>query len=273
MSFFVCKKGVFVNLNPRKIIQKAFIWIALAEAFVLAFFSLFFDGRVLLFAGPSNSTFETKTIVNDPVQEIQNYDISEFFYFTQEGGSSWYGKQFHLRRTSSGEPFDMNRFSVAHRSLPFGTIVRITNLANGAKALARVTDRGPFVKNRIIDFSFKTAKELGALGNPRVKIEALVADQDKFNPEGNYFFGYSYELPLVCLPEGKFNIIAKFSNFDEAVNFFSKFVQNFSERYVYLFVPANISNENHDLSARDYYIGYFLIEKEKIQESLVRREK
>lgn len=261
-----------MSLNSKKIIKKTLIWIGLAGAFVLAFFSLFFDGRILLFASPSNSILDTKTIVNDPIEEMQNFDISEFFYFTQEGGSSWYGKRFHLRRTSSGEPFNMNRLSVAHRFLPFGTIVRITNLANGAKALARVTDRGPFVKNRIIDFSFQTAKELGALGNPKVKIEALVAEQDKFDPEGNYFFGYSFDLPLVCLPEGKFNIIAKFSNFDEAVDFYSKFVQNFPDMFVYLFVPTNTSNENYNLSTRDYYIGYFPIEKEKIQKSLVRRE-
>ncbi|MGQ9819041.1 MAG: septal ring lytic transglycosylase RlpA family protein [Candidatus Kapaibacteriales bacterium] len=261
-----------MSLNSKRFIQKILFGIILVGAFALAFFSLFFNGRVLLFAGPNNSTLDTKTIVESPIEEIQNYDISEFFYFTHEGGSSWYGKRFHMRRTSSGEPFDMNRLSVAHRFLPFGTIVRITNLENGAKVLARVTDRGPFVKNRIIDFSFKTAKELGALGNPKVKIEALVTDQDKFNPEGNYFFGYSYNLPLVCLPDGKFDIVAKFSNFDEAVDFYSKFVQNFPEVFVYLFVPVNISNESYHLSIREYYIGYFPVGKENIQESFVHRE-
>lgn len=261
-----------MNSNSKKIIKKTLILIALAGVFALAFFSLFFDGRVLLFASPSNSILETKTKFSNPIEELKNFDISEFFYFTQEGGSSWYGRRFHMRRTSSGEPFDMNRFSVAHRFLPFGTIVRITNLANGSKVLARVTDRGPFVKKRIIDFSFKTAKELGALGNPKVKIEALIPNQFKFDLKGHYFFGYSFDLLLVCLPKDKFNILAKFSNFDEAVDFYSKFVQNFPSMFVYLLVPANTPNEYYTLSTREYYIGYLPIEREKTQESLESQE-
>ena len=93
----------------------------------------------------------------------------------QVGQASWYGKQFQGRRTASGEPFDMNQFTCAHPSLPFGTKVRITNLANGKSVVATVNDRGPYSGGRIVDVSYRAAKALDfvAAGTARVKLEAL----------------------------------------------------------------------------------------------------
>ncbi|MDP4220801.1 MAG: septal ring lytic transglycosylase RlpA family protein [Bacteroidota bacterium] len=77
------------------------------------------------------------------------------------GTASWYGHKFHNRKTASGKRFDQDAFMAAHRSLPFGTLLRVTNIANNRSCIVEVTDRGPFVKNRIIDLSRRAARELG----------------------------------------------------------------------------------------------------------------
>jgi len=79
----------------------------------------------------------------------------------QVGRASWYGKAFAGRSTASGEPFDMFRFTAAHRTLPLGTWVKVTNLANGHSIMVRINDRGPYWGNRIIDLSYAAARILG----------------------------------------------------------------------------------------------------------------
>lgn len=82
----------------------------------------------------------------------------------QRGQASWYGPRFNGRRTASGERFDMTEFTAAHRTLPFGTLVRVHSLVNGRDVDVRITDRGPYAGNRIIDLSRAAAEELGMLG-------------------------------------------------------------------------------------------------------------
>jgi rare lipoprotein A len=82
----------------------------------------------------------------------------------QRGHASWYGPGFHNRRTASGERFDMHALTAAHRTLPFGTLVRVRSLVNGREVDVRITDRGPYSRGRIIDLSRGAAEELGMLG-------------------------------------------------------------------------------------------------------------
>jgi len=84
--------------------------------------------------------------------------------YTEEGIASWYGIPFHGRRASNGEVYDMNKLTAAHRTLPFETVVRVTNLSNGKATVVRITDRGPFVDNRIIDLSMAAAREIDSVG-------------------------------------------------------------------------------------------------------------
>lgn len=79
------------------------------------------------------------------------------------GLASWYGPRFHGRRTASGERFDMHAYTAAHRTLPFGTIVRVRSLRNGRTVDVRINDRGPFLKQRVIDLSRASAEALGLL--------------------------------------------------------------------------------------------------------------
>src|SRR5437762_3762354 len=82
----------------------------------------------------------------------------------ETGLASWYGYPHHGRRTASGEIYDMNELTAAHRTLPLGTRLLVTNLANGRSVEVRVNDRGPFVKGRILDLSYAAARTLGAEG-------------------------------------------------------------------------------------------------------------
>lgn len=81
----------------------------------------------------------------------------------ERGKASWYGPRFQGRRTASGERFDMNELTAAHRSLPFGTRVRVRNVENQRNVVVRINDRGPYVKDRIIDLSKAAAAALDLL--------------------------------------------------------------------------------------------------------------
>lgn len=91
------------------------------------------------------------------------------------GLASWYGPEFHGRQTASREVFDMNDLTAAHRTLPFGTQVLVTNLENDRTVVVRINDRGPFVRGRIIDLSYGAARILGLVGpgTARVRMEVL----------------------------------------------------------------------------------------------------
>lgn len=94
---------------------------------------------------------------------------------TQVGMASWYGEDYHGKRTTSGEVYDMYKLTAAHCCLPLGTRVKVTNLTNGKSVTVRIIDRGPFKKDRIIDLSFVAAKEIGLIGHgtERVSIKVI----------------------------------------------------------------------------------------------------
>src|ERR1700723_143029 len=95
--------------------------------------------------------------------------------YVEEGVASWYGVPFNGRRTSNGEIYDMHTFTAAHRTLPFGAVVRVTNLRNGKQAQVRINDRGPFVADRGIDLSLSAAQaiEMVGTGTSQVRLEVI----------------------------------------------------------------------------------------------------
>ena len=100
----------------------------------------------------------------------------------EEGLASWYGGKFQGRLTASGEVFDTNLFTAAHKSLPFGTVVKVTNLLNGLSTVVKINDRGPFVEGRIIDLSRAAAEKIDmiGMGTARVTVEVLSFPEDRF---------------------------------------------------------------------------------------------
>lgn len=94
---------------------------------------------------------------------------------TQKGIASWYGPNFHGKKTSNGETYDMNAMTAAHKTYPMNTMVKVTNTNSGENAVVRINDRGPFVSGRIIDLSKTAAQKLGvfAKGTAPVKLEVV----------------------------------------------------------------------------------------------------
>ena len=103
------------------------------------------------------------------------YYPKEDYHYSEVGMASWYGSDFHNKRTANGEKYDMNTLTAAHRTLPLPSIVRVTNLENGRSLVLRVNDRGPYAKNRIIDISKRGAQLLGyqTKGVAKVRVELL----------------------------------------------------------------------------------------------------
>jgi rare lipoprotein A len=94
----------------------------------------------------------------DKLNEVASNTVKKF---TQSGLASWYGRQFHGRKTASGDVYDMNALTAAHRSLPLNCYIRVTNKSNGKSVVVKVNDRGPFHGNRVLDLSYGAAKALG----------------------------------------------------------------------------------------------------------------
>lgn len=94
--------------------------------------------------------------------------------YSETGTASWYGEPYHRRRAANGEVYDMNQLTAAHKRLPFGTWVRVDNLTNAKKTQVRITDRGPFVGDRIIDLSRKAAEEIAMIGPGTAKVKLTV---------------------------------------------------------------------------------------------------
>jgi len=127
-------------------------------------------GRIRLHVAPAPAGLKIP-VLEIPVLDSASGDAAD----EEVGVATYYGSGFHGRRTASGERFNMYAMTAAHRSLPFNTKVKITNLDNDKVAYVRINDRGPFQKNRIIDLSRAAAKELGfeQKGTARVRIEIL----------------------------------------------------------------------------------------------------
>lgn len=110
----------------------------------------------------------------DPVSEPGVESPSgDWTLLASQGVASYYGKEFHGRKTANGERFDMNAMTAAHRTLPFGTVVRVTNVKNGKSVKVRINDRGPFVAGRDIDLSYAAAKAIDMLSVGPVRIEII----------------------------------------------------------------------------------------------------
>jgi len=106
------------------------------------------------------------------------YTPKEDYSYAEEGVASWYGPDFHGKRTANGERYDMHALTAAHRTLPMPSLVRVTNLENGRSAILRINDRGPFARSRILDVSKRAADALGFIGQgtARVRVEILAEE-------------------------------------------------------------------------------------------------
>ncbi|HSH07966.1 MAG TPA: septal ring lytic transglycosylase RlpA family protein [Burkholderiales bacterium] len=111
----------------------------------------------------------------------QYVPFTELRPFEQRGVASWYGRKFHGQKTSSGEPYDMYAMTAAHPTLPIPSYAQVTNLQNGRSVVVRINDRGPFLRDRVIDLSYAGAWKLGYVdaGHARVDVRAIVPGESR----------------------------------------------------------------------------------------------
>lgn len=229
--------------------------------FILSF--LLFSKTEITIANNSTSQIENENnnfVIYQNSQINPTNDGANGTLYEQTGGSSWYSHIFHNRRTSSGEKYHKDKYTAAHRKLPFGSIVKITNTKNGKTTFVRINDRGPYHGKRIIDLSHKTAVELGALGNPKVVIETYIPEKSFINDEeaNDYFLAYSHDDKPQLLPTEDFVIINEYADFDDAVENLEDKTLYFGSLYLLAAPDQSIkrgkkSVENND---RKFYIGY-----------------
>ncbi len=134
-----------------------------------------YAGALLLLANGVSSSVSAKP--GSPGQDgssvKQPLSFQHRMRWFQFGRASWYGDSFQGETTASGEAFDMYQMTCAHRSLPLGALIRITNLRNHRSVVVRVNDRGPMVPSRIVDVSYAAAKLLGFRGMTRVRLDLI----------------------------------------------------------------------------------------------------
>ena len=146
-------RAINILIKERKIIQGSTVWQCVSAILMLG---IFLSAPSLLFANeiPSHNASHAQSII---------------------GMASFYSTKFNGRRTASGEKFNNSALTAAHLSLPFGSLVKVTNMRNGKTVVVRINDRGPHVKGRIIDLSKAAAKKIGIghAGTARVRLEVL----------------------------------------------------------------------------------------------------
>jgi len=106
------------------------------------------------------------------------YPLDKAHGFIEEGVASWYGADFHGKKTASCEIYNMNAMTAAHKTLPLGTVVEVNNLENGKKTVVRINDRGPYVGTRIIDLSHEAATQIGMVRNGTAKVRIIALGTD-----------------------------------------------------------------------------------------------
>lgn len=132
--------------------------------------------KALLWANKLRTALGSTELINDiELFKLLASTTKKPFSFNEIGIASWYGGYFHGRTAADGSTYNMYEFTAAHKSLPFGSVVKVTNLKNNDSVVVKITDRGPFIDGRIIDLSKVAAEEIGMLGSgiSKVKIEVL----------------------------------------------------------------------------------------------------
>ncbi len=114
--------------------------------------------------------------------------------FSQQGIASWYGPDFHGKRASSGETYDMHDMTAAHKTLPLGTLVRVRHLKNNRSVEVRINDRGPFVRDRIIDLSYEAARRLDIVGPGTAPVEVVAVGSVAGSPVDLYSGNFTFQV-------------------------------------------------------------------------------
>jgi len=225
-------------------------------------------------AGPAKREVYRKPKPETPTQRPyvvfgkKYYPLKSADEFEEKGLASWYGSEWHGRKTSSGEIYNMYEMTAAHKVLPMETCVRVRNLKNDKETVVRINDRGPFVKDRIVDLSYAAAKDIGIVGPgvAPVKIVAL-GKPVKYHRDGKVHTVYKQPQSYYV---GDFTIqVGAFRDKDNAESLRDKLSNNYENAHIMLFSRdtetffrvrvAQYSDLRQAMEARDEFIreGFF----------------
>ncbi len=151
---------------------------------LLAFFLLLTPVELSFLLHKAIAAKRPATQVPYVINNKRYYPIPSAQGYNERGIASWYGKDFHGRRTSNGEIYDMHAMTAAHKTLPMNTMLMVENLNNGKKTVVRINDRGPFVRGRVIDLSYKAAKILHVTENGTAKVQIVALAEGNNGKQG-----------------------------------------------------------------------------------------
>lgn len=183
----------------------------------LPYFILFMVAAGSLYGCRSDKATSDITIMSENAYEVDGriyHRLDSAAGFREQGVASWYGDPFHKKKTANGEVYDMHAMTAAHKTLPFGTMVKVTNIENNKSTIVRINDRGPFCRDRIIDLSFRAAKEIEMIQNGTAAIEIVaLGTDDAYLSAGNmasdavYFTGdFTIQAGAFSCPENAENL-------------------------------------------------------------------
>lgn len=237
-----------------RLFKKPFTNIAVLALLPLTLISLTYLVLAKDSAGGSyaNKQIDHSLMEENIISPLDRMDRSSEFIYEIEGTASYYGRRFHNRRTANGERFDMHALTAAHKKLPFGAILKVTNQSTGKVVFVRINDRGPYVGKRILDLSYAAAKEIDGVGLPKVKIETLLPKEEEIAQD--HYFGYSYHSEPVCLPGRAIDVIDSTSRFADVVE---KYKESYSsDEDTYIFVSAaKLQRRERSDSEYKYFIA------------------
>lgn len=190
--------------------------------------------------------------------------------FRQRGIASWYGKDFHGKKTSNGEIYNMYAMTAAHKTLPLGTYVRVHNLENDRRVELRINDRGPFVRGRIIDLSFKAADAIGIVGpgTARVEVTALATPAttdggtpSSYEPVDLYSGNFTFQVGAFVNRENAERLVARLSErYKNAhIKVYDRGDQIFYRVRVGQFTTLKQAEAQEAVLIRDGYIDLFIV--------------
>jgi rare lipoprotein A len=219
-----------------------------------------------LFESPSYLEFMDDSI-RTPI-EYEEINQCAGLLYRESGIASYYARKFHGRKTANGERFHKGKMTIAHKTLPFGSIVHVRDIKTDSVLLVRVNDRGPFVTGRIIDLSQEAAKMLNLEDLTDVEIQTLVLD-DYFLPVNmEYLFAFSYDIAPMCVERGQMTILEEVYSFEEALDVYDTYTHE-SRLDFYICVDANEYNKRE--TENDNFIYYICKIKREPDEILEKK--
>lgn len=193
--------------------------------------------------------------------DIESLNIGDERVYSNTGTASYYADDFHNQLTANGEIFNMNEYSAAHKQLPFGTILKVTNLITNKRTFVRINDRGPYIGKRIIDLSFRSAQAIDGIssGTSKVKIEGFLAGRHKKTVNNTdtkgYVYAYSFSQEPLYVPAEVFSKVDSSRKFHNAVKKYKRFMTNNPDSDYFLMVEPDKISRKEKYGNTVYYIG------------------